>query len=219
MPHPHSAPTRTLPNKQNLAQLRKQAKDLLKSYQGGEDASVTEVERFERSPDPASFALADAQRVLARAYGFASWAKLKTDVVGIDLKTFCEAAEAGDVAAVLKDEITRLARKEIAPQVRTLPPTVAEQRRTIAELKRQVATLERNQVFLQKQEKRRLSKAPQADAAEGVRFSPKWVKADRKRLGLSAKDYGLLVGVSALTIYNWESRKSKPRAKGLSGWA
>ena len=124
-----------------------------------------------------------------------------------------------NVAAVLKEEITRLARKEVKDQVGLLKKAVAEQRRTIAELKRQIATLERNQVFLETQEKRRLSKAPKAEAAEGVRFSPKWAKADRKRLGLSAKDYSLLVGVSALTIYNWESGKSKPRAKALAGWA
>ena len=124
-----------------------------------------------------------------------------------------------NIAAILKEEITRLARKEIKDQVGPLKKTVAEQRRTIAELKRKIATLERNQSFLQKQEKRRLSEAPKAEAAEGVRFSPKWVKADRKRLGLSAKDYGLLVGVSGLTIYNWESGKSKPRAKALAGWA
>ncbi len=62
------------------------------------------------------------------------------------------------------------------------------------------AALVRNQAFLQQQEKRRLAEAPKASAAEGVRFSPRWVKADRKRLGLSAKDYGLLVGVSAQTI-------------------
>ncbi len=37
-----------------------------------------------------------------------------------------------------------------------------------------------------------------------VRFSAQWVMNDRDRLGLSAKNYGLLVGVSALTIYNWE---------------
>ena len=124
-----------------------------------------------------------------------------------------------DVAAVLKEEITRLARKEVKDQVGPLKKAAAEQRRTIGELKRQIATLERNQAFLEKQEKRRLSTAPKAEAAEGVRFSPRWVKADRKRLGLSAKDYALLVGVSALTIYHWESGKSKPRAKALAGWA
>jgi hypothetical protein len=63
----HSAPTRTLPHKPSLAQLRKQAQDLLNSYRAGKDAAVAEVERFERSPDPGNFALADAQRVLARA--------------------------------------------------------------------------------------------------------------------------------------------------------
>ena len=40
----HSTPTRTLPPKPRLAQLRKQAKDLLKSYRAGKDAAVAEVE-------------------------------------------------------------------------------------------------------------------------------------------------------------------------------
>ncbi len=124
-----------------------------------------------------------------------------------------------DVAAVLKEEITRLARREVKQQLGPLKKTITEQRRTIAELRRQVAALARNQAFLQRQEKRRLAEAPEASAAEGVRFSPRWVKADRKRLGLSAKDYGLLVGASAQTIYSWESAKSKPRTTALAGWA
>ena len=73
--------------------------------------------------------------------------------------------------------------------------------------------------FLEKQEKRRLGAPPKASAAEGVRFAARWVKADRERLGLSAKDYGLLVGVAGLTIYNWEKGKSKPRDKQLAAWA
>jgi ankyrin repeat protein len=95
-----SAPTRTLPRKPSLAQLRKQAKELLKSYRAGENAAVAEVQRFERSPDPESFALADAQRVLARAYGFWSWPALKNHVEGVNFAAFLAAAEAGDVAAV-----------------------------------------------------------------------------------------------------------------------
>jgi len=95
-----SAPTRTLPDKASLAQLRKQAKDLRKAYLAGQEAAVAEVERFEQSPDPANFALADAQRVLARAYGFASWPALKNHVEGVNLTAFLAAVEAGDVAAV-----------------------------------------------------------------------------------------------------------------------
>jgi transcriptional regulator with XRE-family HTH domain len=37
------------------------------------------------------------------------------------------------------------------------------------------------------------------------------VKAQRQRAGLSAAAYAKLVGVSSLTIYNWEHNKSRPR--------
>src|SRR4051812_9295728 len=95
MPQPDFAPTRSLPENPNLDQLRKQAKELLKSYRAGEDEAVAEVGRFERKPpDQAAFLLADAQRVLARAYGFASWAKLKQHAEGITSKAFVAAAEA-----------------------------------------------------------------------------------------------------------------------------
>lgn len=96
----HPAPTRALPDKPSLAQLRKQAKDLLRSYRAGHEAAVAEVQRFERQPDPATFALAEAQRVLARAYGFASWTALKDHVTGVNVAAFCAAVEAGDLAAV-----------------------------------------------------------------------------------------------------------------------
>lgn len=100
MPHSYSVPTRALPAKPSLAQLRKQAKELLKSFLAGHRAAVIEVERFEQSPDRERFALADAQRVLARAYGFSSWTKLKQHVEGVNAAAFCAAVNAGDVATV-----------------------------------------------------------------------------------------------------------------------
>jgi transcriptional regulator with XRE-family HTH domain len=48
-----------------------------------------------------------------------------------------------------------------------------------------------------------------------VRFSPRWGKAQRRRLKLSAADYGKLVGVAGLTIYHWEAGKSRPRKAQL----
>ena len=70
MTKPLPAPTRSLPAKPNLLQLRKQAKQLLKSYKAGQTAAIQEVQRFEQSPNQEAFSLADAQRILARAYGF-----------------------------------------------------------------------------------------------------------------------------------------------------
>ena len=87
-----------LPARFRLAQLRKQAKDLLKAFRGGEAEARALVERFERGADPKAFTLSDAHRVLARAYGFSSWAALKNHVDGVDLAALIAEAEAGDVA-------------------------------------------------------------------------------------------------------------------------
>ncbi|MDJ0522767.1 MAG: helix-turn-helix domain-containing protein [Planctomycetota bacterium] len=124
-----------------------------------------------------------------------------------------------NIAAVLREEIQRLARKEVRAATLPMKKHRAEDRSAIAALKRKVAALEREIAFLRKQEKKRIEEEPAAKEAEGVRFSPKWIAADRRRLGISAKDYGALVGVSMLTIYNWEKGKSKPRAKQLAAWA
>src|SRR5262245_39025763 len=94
------APARTLPLRPSLAQLKKQAKELLHSYRAGEEGAVAEVARFEQNPNPAAFVLADAQRVLARAYGFSSWPALKNHVEGVNFAAFVAAAEAGNVASV-----------------------------------------------------------------------------------------------------------------------
>src|SRR6266404_5052653 len=76
-----SNPASSLPARPSLEQLRTQAKDLLKGYHAGARIAV---ERF-HAHHPRSFsakrvALADAQLVLAREYGFPSWAKLKHHV-------------------------------------------------------------------------------------------------------------------------------------------
>jgi ankyrin repeat protein len=80
--------------------LRKQAKDLLEQYRAGNTAAVAEIHRFERRPDPATFALNDAQRVLARAYGYESWPKLKAFVDGANIARLAAAVQVGDVAQV-----------------------------------------------------------------------------------------------------------------------
>jgi ankyrin repeat protein len=90
-------PTRRLPPNPSLEQLRKQAKDLLERYRAEDAPAVAEVQQFERNPDPSSFALNDAQRVLARAYGYESWPSLKAFVDGVNVLELAEAVKAGDM--------------------------------------------------------------------------------------------------------------------------
>src|SRR5262249_22640034 len=89
------------PERPHLDQLRKQAKELLTAFRAGDAAAGDEVDRFERRADAATFRLADAQRVLARAYGFATWPALKQRVeVVAAVEPFCQAVRAGDVRTV-----------------------------------------------------------------------------------------------------------------------
>jgi DNA-binding XRE family transcriptional regulator len=52
-----------------------------------------------------------------------------------------------------------------------------------------------------------------------MRFNAKGFATMRRRLGLSAAEMGLLVGVSAQTIYNWEAEKSRPRQQQVAAVA
>lgn len=126
-----------------------------------------------------------------------------------------------NLAAVLKDEIRRLARKEVRDQTAAMQKQLSTYRRDNAQLKRNVAELEKKLGFLEKQEKRRLEDTPEVteEKVQSLRFSPKGVKRHRDKLSLSAADYGKLVGVSQLTIYNWEQGKSRPRPKQLASLA
>jgi DNA-binding transcriptional regulator YiaG len=122
-----------------------------------------------------------------------------------------------NVNSVLKDMICRLARREIKANTSSTKQAVAQYRRDIAKLKRQVRDQQKEISFLKAQERKRLSRSEtKEEPEEGVRFSARSVKAQRKRLKLSAADYGILVGVSGLTISNWELGKSRPREAQLA---
>ncbi len=96
----HPLLTRRLPERPDLCQLKRQAKELLEAFVAGEPNAVAEVNRFYRDFDPAKFALHDAQLVLARSYGYESWPKLKAYVDGVTIKRLVEAVRANDVEQV-----------------------------------------------------------------------------------------------------------------------
>ena len=118
-----------------------------------------------------------------------------------------------NLGAVLKNEITRLARKEVKSQIEPLKKANSGYRREIAELKRQVALLARQSKVASKA----IGKRAQEDAEPpAARFVAKGLRSLRARLGLSAADFGKLAGASGQSIYNWESGKSVPRKSQLT---
>ena len=120
-----------------------------------------------------------------------------------------------NIASILKDEIVRLARKELRSEVEGLRKTASLYRSEIAALKRRVAALEHQQARLTKAGPKQ--PAPEADPAGATRFrfSAKGFATYRQKLGLSAVDLATLLGVSNQTIYHWESGKTRPRQNQL----
>ena len=121
-----------------------------------------------------------------------------------------------NIAKVLKEEITRLARKEVRAAQEKSKGLTAQHHREIANLKGQVVALKRQVIALERQV-RKTGAAPQQPAAsKQMRFVPKGLVSTRKRLGLSAADLAKMMGVSAQTIYNWERGVTKPGADQLA---
>jgi ankyrin repeat protein len=93
-------PSRVMRENPDIDQLRRQARELLDAYRVQSPDAVLEVDAYHRAATPATFALHDAQFVLARAYGFGSWPKLKAAVDGVTTKRLHEAVKKNDLAAV-----------------------------------------------------------------------------------------------------------------------
>jgi ankyrin repeat protein len=82
-------PASRLPARPSLEQLRKRAKNLLRDFRAGDADAATRVRAVipRLAGDGSGLALADAQFVLAREYGFANWAALAQHVERINPST------------------------------------------------------------------------------------------------------------------------------------
>lgn len=116
-----------------------------------------------------------------------------------------------NIGALLKAEIARLSKREIRKEVAGVKRASATYRREIAALKRQVIALQRKSALLEKRTSQTVDNKAIAPPDRPVRFVAKGLRSLRRRLGLSAAQLALVLGVSEQSIYNWETRKATPR--------
>lgn len=121
-----------------------------------------------------------------------------------------------NIATVLKEEIVRLARKEIRRQTNVLWKASAQYRKDIAEMKRRVSDLQRKVTPLEKRVPKDVPPRVAEVDARRVRFTAQGLRSQRQRLGLSAGDCGKLIGVTDQTIYNWEHETARPRKQQVA---
>ena len=126
-----------------------------------------------------------------------------------------------NIAAVLKDEIARIARKEVRAQTEDFRKASSQYRTHIAALRRRIDELERQL----KRVRKTGGRAAAADAGDGeeggrqLRFSAARFAAQRRKMGLSAADFATLLGVSGQSVYKWEHGEARPRARQLEAIA
>lgn len=123
-----------------------------------------------------------------------------------------------DIATALKAEIARVARKEIRSEVESLRKTVTQHRAHIAALRKRVEELERA-VKKAGHAKPRAAASQSEEDSQALRFRAGGLASHRKRLGLSAADFGKLLGVSGQSVYKWEAGEVKPRRSQLQAIA
>lgn len=117
-----------------------------------------------------------------------------------------------NIAVLLKQEISRLVRKELKTETESLKKANTRYRAEIAELKRRIAGLEQRLKSAELQSRRQAPAATAATPELGgkVRFRADGLKSHRERLGLSAPVFASILEVSPQTIYNWEAGTSRP---------
>jgi DNA-binding transcriptional regulator YiaG len=118
-----------------------------------------------------------------------------------------------NIASLLKSEISRVARKEVRAETLSLKKAAGVCRAEIAALKKRAHALE---VELRRTSKAHAKAAPveaPVQPAQKIRFTAKGLASQRRRLGLSAHECGLLLGTSGQSVYNWEDGKIRPRAR------
>ena len=121
-----------------------------------------------------------------------------------------------NIGSVLKEEISRLSRKEVRKLSAPASKASARHRHQIAALNKKVVQLERTLAVLARKLPATSHAAAPDDATPKYRFVAKGLQSHRNRLGLSAADFGKLLGVSAQSVYNWEHGESVPRQRQLA---
>lgn len=115
-----------------------------------------------------------------------------------------------------KAEIGRLAKKEVRSETGALKKASFQYRSEIAALKKRLTEMEAQIRKLAKTKAKTSEASVNEDDSPALRFRVGGFAALRKKLGLSAAEMGKLIGVSAQSVYHWETGKTKPRSSQLA---
>ena len=118
-----------------------------------------------------------------------------------------------NIAKVLKDEIARVAKKQVKSFVTPLHHQQVALKKALVVLKRTMAGLEKNTAQLVKESASRAAAAPAvepaAESGKRMWIFSKGIRSMRKKLNVSQAEFAKLIGVSAQAVTLWENKGGK----------
>jgi len=117
----------------------------------------------------------------------------------------------GKLEGIIKEEIIRLAKREMRAKFVPLRRDVRSLKITASQLRKSVAGLQR----LVSQQAKQMGPKPVAEVTpedmKKARISPRLIKSLRKHLGVSQRELAKLVGVTVGAVFQWEKGKFEPK--------
>ncbi len=119
----------------------------------------------------------------------------------------------------LKNEITKVSRKEIKSLTNDMKKDIVKLKKTVSTLRKEVNALNRQKrqiarEVLRNSELRQQEEEKQLEVnVDKIRVTGTMIRKLRKRLKLSQADLGIILGVSSQSVYQWERRENESLKK------
>ena len=116
----------------------------------------------------------------------------------------------GKVESTIKSEIQRLAKREVRAFFLPLRREVGAMRMKLSSLSKSISPLNRMaKERLRQEEKKEIKLEATPEEVKASRLTPERIRSLRKKLGLSQRELGILVGASLGAVQSWEKGKFK----------
>jgi DNA-binding transcriptional regulator YiaG len=119
----------------------------------------------------------------------------------------------GKIESTIKAEIQRLAKHEVKVVFRPLRKEVWEIRLKLSNLLKAFTPMNRlaKEISESKAKEPKLAASP--EEVKASRFTPERIRGLRKKLGISQRELGVLVGATIGAVLSWEKGKFKPQGE------
>jgi len=115
--------------------------------------------------------------------------------------------------SVIKSEILRLAKREVRSTFRPLRKEVWGLRLKLSNLIKNFTVLDRLAKKIAKTKSTKSKLEASAEEVKASRLTPERIAGLRKKLGMSQRELGVLVGATTGAVLSWEKGKFKPQGE------